>query len=65
VHLGRRQAIGALVVIDLVLAVLAWRDITQRSDSEVRVGKRFWRLVIIANPGNSIAYWLFGRKRPV
>jgi hypothetical protein len=57
------MVIAALVVVDLVLATLAWRDLNRRSEVEVRGTKRFWRVVILANPGNSIAYWLFGRKR--
>jgi len=57
------MVIAALVAVDLVLATVAWRDLNRRSEGEVRGTKRFWRVVILANPGNSIAYWLFGRKR--
>jgi len=53
----------ALVFVDLVMAVLAWRDLSQRSDEQVRGGHRFWRVAIIANPGNSVAYWILGRRR--
>jgi len=51
------------VLVDLVLATVAWRDLSRRSEVEIRGTKRFWHAVILANPGNSIAYWLFGRKR--
>jgi hypothetical protein len=51
------------VAVDLVLAIVAWRDLNRRSEVEIRGTKRFWHVVIVANPGNSIAYWLFGRKR--
>jgi hypothetical protein len=51
------------VVVDVVLAILAWRDLSRRSENEVRGSKRFWRLAVMANPGNSVAYWLIGRKR--
>jgi hypothetical protein len=55
--------IAALVVVDLVAAIFAWRDLNRRSEDEVRGGKRLWRLVIVANPGNSFVYWVAGRKR--
>jgi len=57
------KVLAALVLVDLVLATVAWRDLSRRSEGEIRGTKRFWHVVILANPGNSIAYWLFGRKR--
>lgn len=51
-----------LVVVDLVMATVAWRDLNRRPEGEIRGTKRFWHVVILANPGNSIVYWLFGRK---
>jgi hypothetical protein len=65
---GRRPPkpalLAALVVVDVVAAIFAWRDLNRRSDDEVRGSKRLWRVVIVANPGNSFAYWVVGRKRP-
>ena len=29
---------------------------------QIRGSKRFWRVVIALNPGNSLLYWLFGRR---
>jgi hypothetical protein len=55
--------LAALVAVDLVAAVFAWRDLNRRSEDEVRGSKRLWRVVIVANPGNSFAYWVVGRKR--
>lgn len=54
----------ALVVvpIQVVLAVLAWRDLARRRDDQVRGQKNFWRVFVTLNPGNSVAYWLFGRR---
>ncbi len=57
------KVIAAVVVVDLVLATIAWRDLNRRSEGQIRGTKRFWHVVILANPGNSIAYWLFGRKQ--
>jgi hypothetical protein len=25
-------------------------------------GKKIWRIAILANPANSLAYWAFGRR---
>jgi hypothetical protein len=55
--------LAALVAVDLVAAIFAWRNLNRRSEDEVRGSKRFWRVVIAANPGNSFAYWAVGRKR--
>jgi hypothetical protein len=48
---------------ELVSAVLAWRDLAGRGDCEVRGSKTVWRALIVTNPGNSLAYWLAGRRR--
>lgn len=53
----------SLVAAELASAVLAWRNLAGRGDGEVRGGKRLWRALMLANPGNSIAYWLIGRRR--
>ncbi|HWE68736.1 MAG TPA: hypothetical protein VG205_00155 [Acidimicrobiales bacterium] len=53
---------AALVVVDLVSAALTFRDLRGRDESQIRGSKRFWRIATIANPGNSLAYWLFGRR---
>jgi hypothetical protein len=55
--------VTALVVFDLVLAAFTFRDLRGRDESQIRGSKRFWRLATIANPGNSLAYWMFGRRR--
>jgi hypothetical protein len=59
----RRVVLSAVVVADLVLAVFAWRDLAGRTDDAVRGTKRMWRVAIIANPGNALAYWVVGRRR--
>jgi hypothetical protein len=59
----RKLTLAAIVVpIQVALAVLAWRDMAWRSDDDVRGSKRFWRVVVLLNPGNSVAYWLFARR---
>jgi hypothetical protein len=59
----RKTLLVAIVVpIQLILAVLAWRDLARRTDEQVRGNKRIWRWFVTINPGNAIAYWLLGRR---
>ena len=51
-----------VVPIQVVLAVLAWRDMSRRGDAGIRGPKRMWRVIVLLNPGNSLLYWLFGRR---
>jgi len=65
----KRIALVALVLAEVGLAALTWQDLRRRSADEIRGSKRFWRVISTINPGNSVAYWLVGRKykrsRPV
>jgi hypothetical protein len=59
----RKWLLAAILVpIEVVLAALAWRDLNRRTDDQVRGRKLLWRAFVLINPGNSIAYWLFGRS---
>jgi hypothetical protein len=60
----RRQKliIAVVVPLEVVSAIFAWRELSQRDDADVRGSKRFWRLFMAMNPGNSVLYWLFGRR---
>jgi hypothetical protein len=51
-----------LVPVEICLSVLTWRDLNRRTDDQVRGKKRLWRLLVSINPGNSVIYWLFGRR---
>jgi hypothetical protein len=55
-------AIGALALASIVSGARAWRDLSRRAPGQVRGSKRFWRVLIALNPGNSVLYWLFGRR---
>ena len=55
-------AIAALALVSTVSGALAWRDLLRRPPAQVRGSKRFWRTLILLNPGNSVLYWLFGRR---
>jgi hypothetical protein len=59
----RGAALAVLVPVELWLAIRAWRDLGQRGSGGIRGGKRLWRILVLLNPGNSIFYWLFGRRR--
>jgi hypothetical protein len=52
----------AIVAVEIVSAGFALRDLAGRSDDRVRGPKNLWRGVMALNPGNSLAYWAFGRR---
>jgi hypothetical protein len=54
--------LSAVVAAQTVSAVLAWRDLAERSDDQVRGPRNLWRFIVTINPGNSLAYWLIGRR---
>ena len=59
---ARKKLLVTIVLpIQLLLAVLSWRDISRRTDAQVRGRKTMWRVAVLLNPGNSLAYWVFGR----
>jgi hypothetical protein len=53
---------AALALAGTVSAAYAWRDLNRRTPDRIRGNRRFWRIVILLNPGNSLLYWLFGRR---
>jgi hypothetical protein len=59
----KKMALAVLAAVEVVAATLAWRDLTRRPDAQVRGHKYLWRLVIGMNPGNSLFYWVLGRRR--
>jgi hypothetical protein len=58
----KRIALISLVLAEVGLAALTWRDLRRRPAEEIRGSKRFWRIISTINPGNSVAYWLVGRR---
>jgi hypothetical protein len=58
----KRIALVVVVLAEVVLAVLTWRDIRNRPAGEIRGSKRLWRIISTINPGNSVAYWVVGRR---
>jgi hypothetical protein len=57
------KVIAAIVIGHLALTTLAWRDIGRRTDDQIRGSKKIWRVATGANSVNSLAYFIFGRKR--
>lgn len=62
VRTRRGRMIAIIVPIQVSLAILAWRDLNRRADSQVRGTKRIWRVFVLMNPGNAAFYWLIGRR---
>jgi hypothetical protein len=58
-----RKVVLAVVAVEAAAAALAYRDLARRTDDEVRGRKLLWRIVIGLNPGNSLVYWLVGRRQ--
>jgi hypothetical protein len=58
-----KEVVLAVVAVQAVSAAFAFRDLARRTDDEVRGPKLLWRIVIGINPGNSLAYWVLGRRR--
>ncbi len=58
----RKRVLLVLAAVEIVSAALALRDLAGRSNQQVRGTKRIWRWVIAVHPGNSLAYWVFGRQ---
>jgi hypothetical protein len=57
-----KQVVIAVVAVQAVSAAFAFRDLARRRDEQVRGPKLLWRVLIGINPGNSLAYWLLGRR---
>jgi hypothetical protein len=57
-----KRVLAVVVAVQLVSCALAWRDLAGRSDEQVRGRKNLWRAFITINPGNSVVYWLVGRR---
>jgi hypothetical protein len=59
---GKHLLFGTLVAAEIAAAVFAWRDLARRSGDQVRGKKNMWRVFMVLNPGNSLIYWVFGRR---
>jgi len=57
-----RPVLVALMVLHVIVTALTLRDLSQRSDAQVRGSRWFWRAFIPLQMGNSAVYWLVGRR---
>jgi hypothetical protein len=57
------RAVGALALVAGASGAAAWRDLNRRAPGQVRGSKRMWRVLLALNPGNSLLYWILGRRR--
>ena len=53
---------AVIAVLEVISAAFAWRDIKRRPAESIRGSKRFWRVVFVNDPGNSLLYWIVGRR---
>ncbi len=58
-----RPVIAALLVLHVIVTAITLRDLSQRSDAQVRGPRWFWRAITPLQMGNSAVYWILGRKR--
>lgn len=58
-----KEVVITVVAVEAVAAAFAFRDLARRSDEDVRGPKLLWRVLIGMNPGNSLVYWMLGRRR--
>jgi hypothetical protein len=54
--------LAGIVVGEVVASAFAWRDLARRTDDQVRGKKTLWRVFMLMNPGNSLLYWILGRR---
>jgi hypothetical protein len=59
---SNRLVLIALVVLHIVVTTLTLRDLSRRSDIEIRGPRWFWKACTPLQMGNSALYWLIGRK---
>jgi hypothetical protein len=59
-----RPVLLALAAIHILVTAMTLRDLSHRSDTQVRGPRWFWRAFIPLQIGNSALYWLWGRRNP-
>jgi hypothetical protein len=57
-----KRIFAVIILIEVILAAAAWRDLATRTDDQIRGNRRLWRMFVLLNPGNSLFYWLLGRR---
>jgi hypothetical protein len=57
-----RPVLVALLLLHVVVTAVTLRDLSQRNQDQIRGPRWFWRVFTPLQMGNSVAYWLVGRK---
>ena len=47
----------------VAVTAITWADIKRRPAEQIRGDKLVWRVLTALNTGNSVLYWLLGRRR--
>jgi hypothetical protein len=58
-----RPILVVLVVLHIIVTTITLRDLSRRTETEVRGPRLFWRVFTPLQMGNSALYWLVGRRR--
>jgi hypothetical protein len=48
----------------VAVTAITWADLKRRPAEQIRGDKLVWRVLTALNTGNSVLYWLLGRRRP-
>ena len=57
-----RPVLIALMILHIIVTAVTLRDLKQRTDTQVRGPRWLWRVFTPLQMGNSLVYWLVGRK---
>jgi hypothetical protein len=57
-----KRILAVIILIEVILAAAAWRNLARRTDDQIRGNRNLWRMFVLLNPGNSLFYWLLGRR---
>jgi hypothetical protein len=60
---GQRRGLTVGIVVQLALAVTAWRDLARRPAEQVRGPKALWAALIAVNGVGPVSYALVGVRR--
>lgn len=60
---GTRRTLTVGGIVQLLLLVLAQRDLSRRPGSQIRGGKGLWRAATLINFIGPLAYFILGRRR--
>ncbi len=58
-----RPVLAVLIVLHVIVTIVTLRDIGHRTEDQVRGPRWFWRIVAPLQMGNSVVYWIVGRKK--